>query len=182
MGQDLELQQHLAELKRSGQPELTRQERITRQRALDKLNVPSFIKTCKVWFGGGEELTRQEHMSTSRGRGRSTSWTSTTKICKVYFVGGEHPYAPEIGHNGDLAMGMVHAADSPGCKHHSICLQDRGVSPLVRGEAKTLQLNIGLYCNQACTHCHVESSPKRCAPEMSGVLSPQTIRLGASSI
>jgi len=24
-----------------------------------------------------------------------------------------------------------------------------------------LQLNIGLYCNQACGHCHVESSPKR---------------------
>ncbi|XP_071955817.1 uncharacterized protein [Antedon mediterranea] len=23
------------------------------------------------------------------------------------------------------------------------------------------QLNIGLYCNQACNHCHVESSPKR---------------------
>ena len=68
MGQDLELQQHLAELKRSGQPELTRQERITRQRALDKLDVPSFIKTCKVWFAGGggahaagahEHITRQ---------------------------------------------------------------------------------------------------------------------------
>eukprot|EP00287_Rhodomonas_sp_CCMP768_P032628 CAMPEP_0202853586 /NCGR_PEP_ID=MMETSP1389-20130828/90556_1 /ASSEMBLY_ACC=CAM_ASM_000865 /TAXON_ID=302021 /ORGANISM="Rhodomonas sp., Strain CCMP768" /LENGTH=373 /DNA_ID=CAMNT_0049532137 /DNA_START=69 /DNA_END=1190 /DNA_ORIENTATION=- len=24
-----------------------------------------------------------------------------------------------------------------------------------------LQMNIGLYCNQACNHCHVESSPKR---------------------
>ena len=35
------------------------------------------------------------------------------------------------------------------------------VSPLNRSQAKTLQLNIGLYCNQACTHCHVESSPKR---------------------
>ena len=23
------------------------------------------------------------------------------------------------------------------------------------------QMNIGLYCNQACNHCHVESSPKR---------------------
>ena len=53
------------------------------------------------------------------------------------------------------------------------------MSPLVRGEAKTLQLNIGLYCNQACTHCHVESSPKRCAPEMSGVLTEPSIRLGA---
>lgn len=40
-------------------------------------------------------------------------------------------------------------------------LQDRGVSALKRSAAKTLQLNIGLYCNQACTHCHVESSPKR---------------------
>ncbi|CAG9466422.1 unnamed protein product [Pedinophyceae sp. YPF-701] len=38
---------------------------------------------------------------------------------------------------------------------------DAGVTPLKRGAAKILQLNIGLYCNQACTHCHVESSPKR---------------------
>ena len=33
--------------------------------------------------------------------------------------------------------------------------------PMVRGAAKILQLNIGLYCNQACSHCHVESSPLR---------------------
>jgi sulfatase maturation enzyme AslB (radical SAM superfamily) len=26
---------------------------------------------------------------------------------------------------------------------------------------EVIQLNIGLYCNQACNHCHVESSPKR---------------------
>lgn len=36
-----------------------------------------------------------------------------------------------------------------------------GVSPLRRGAATVLQLNIGLYCNQACRHCHVESSPRR---------------------
>lgn len=35
------------------------------------------------------------------------------------------------------------------------------VSPLVRGLTTVFQLNIGLFCNQACTHCHVESSPKR---------------------
>ncbi len=33
--------------------------------------------------------------------------------------------------------------------------------PLRRDPATTLQLNIGLYCNQACSHCHVESSPLR---------------------
>ncbi|TVR44661.1 MAG: radical SAM/Cys-rich domain protein [Planctomycetota bacterium] len=30
-----------------------------------------------------------------------------------------------------------------------------------RDALRTLQLNIGRFCNLACTHCHVESSPKR---------------------
>jgi radical SAM/Cys-rich protein len=32
---------------------------------------------------------------------------------------------------------------------------------LHRDPVKILQMNITRYCNQACTHCHVESSPKR---------------------
>ncbi|KAJ1461140.1 hypothetical protein M885DRAFT_507790 [Pelagophyceae sp. CCMP2097] len=36
-----------------------------------------------------------------------------------------------------------------------------GQSDAVRRSASVLQLNIGLYCNQACAHCHVESSPQR---------------------
>eukprot|EP00879_Flechtneria_rotunda_P029583 GHRR01032006.1.p1 GENE.GHRR01032006.1~~GHRR01032006.1.p1 ORF type:complete len:478 (+),score=123.98 GHRR01032006.1:211-1434(+) len=40
-------------------------------------------------------------------------------------------------------------------------LQAAGFEPLRRKTCTTLQLNIGLYCNQACTHCHVESSPTR---------------------
>ena len=39
-------------------------------------------------------------------------------------------------------------------------LKDRSVS-ISRKKTKILQLNIGLYCNQACSHCHVESSPRR---------------------
>uniref|UniRef100_A0A7S2ECP4 DUF3641 domain-containing protein n=2 Tax=Ditylum brightwellii TaxID=49249 RepID=A0A7S2ECP4_9STRA len=34
-------------------------------------------------------------------------------------------------------------------------------SNMARTDAQVLQLNIGLYCNQACGHCHVESSPLR---------------------
>ena len=30
-----------------------------------------------------------------------------------------------------------------------------------RKDPTVFQLNIGLYCNQACSHCHVESSPQR---------------------
>lgn len=32
---------------------------------------------------------------------------------------------------------------------------------LARKNPEVLQINIGLYCNQACGHCHVESSPLR---------------------
>lgn len=39
-------------------------------------------------------------------------------------------------------------------------LAQHGVG-IKRREAEILQLNIGLYCNQACGHCHVESSPER---------------------
>lgn len=46
-------------------------------------------------------------------------------------------------------------------KHNEQYVQESGVSPLMRSQATIMQLNIGLYCNQACSHCHVESSPKR---------------------
>jgi radical SAM/Cys-rich protein len=32
---------------------------------------------------------------------------------------------------------------------------------LERGETKTLQLNVGLVCNQACRHCHLKAGPDR---------------------
>jgi radical SAM/Cys-rich protein len=37
----------------------------------------------------------------------------------------------------------------------------KGLKPLRRAQVSTLQLNIGLRCNLACHHCHVESGPKR---------------------
>eukprot|EP00591_Stephanopyxis_turris_P001145 CAMPEP_0195523912 /NCGR_PEP_ID=MMETSP0794_2-20130614/23410_1 /TAXON_ID=515487 /ORGANISM="Stephanopyxis turris, Strain CCMP 815" /LENGTH=482 /DNA_ID=CAMNT_0040654017 /DNA_START=118 /DNA_END=1566 /DNA_ORIENTATION=+ len=51
-------------------------------------------------------------------------------------------------------------------QQHTSSVDDDAVSgsykPAIKREAtKVLQLNIGLYCNQACSHCHVESSPKR---------------------
>ncbi len=40
-------------------------------------------------------------------------------------------------------------------------LARHALSPLRRGAARTLQLNLTRRCNLACHHCHVESSPKR---------------------
>ncbi|MGH7819239.1 MAG: arsenosugar biosynthesis radical SAM (seleno)protein ArsS, partial [Candidatus Binatia bacterium] len=33
--------------------------------------------------------------------------------------------------------------------------------PLRRGVVKTLQVNVGKLCNQACHHCHVDAGPRR---------------------
>jgi radical SAM/Cys-rich protein len=40
-------------------------------------------------------------------------------------------------------------------------LRTHGLATLVRGRARTLQLNVTRRCNIACHHCHVESSPRR---------------------
>ena len=43
--------------------------------------------------------------------------------------------------------------DASLAKHHC--------GPLVREETRTLQINVGKLCNQACHHCHVDAGPKR---------------------
>ncbi len=40
-------------------------------------------------------------------------------------------------------------------------LNKMGFPEIRRGDLQTLQINIGLKCNQQCFHCHVNSSPKR---------------------
>lgn len=48
---------------------------------------------------------------------------------------------------------------------------------LYRSEPTILQLNIGLYCNQACNHCHVESSPLRKEETMSADIAARCLEL-----
>jgi len=43
----------------------------------------------------------------------------------------------------------------------NIASNNNDVVTIKRKEPELLQLNVGLYCNQACGHCHVESSPLR---------------------
>ena len=49
---------------------------------------------------------------------------------------------------------------------------------LKRKQAPTvLQINIGLYCNQACSHCHVESSPLRTEEQMTAEAASKCLEL-----
>jgi radical SAM/Cys-rich protein len=48
---------------------------------------------------------------------------------------------------------------------------------LNRGPTKILQINIGLYCNQACGHCHVESSPLRKEENMTAETAARCLEL-----
>jgi len=49
-------------------------------------------------------------------------------------------------------------------------------SPLTKKTITVLQINLGKRCNLACTHCHVESSPKR-TEELSSEICEQIIQL-----
>jgi radical SAM/Cys-rich protein len=40
-------------------------------------------------------------------------------------------------------------------------LAEHRLFPLLREEVKTLQINLGKLCNQACQHCHVDAGPNR---------------------
>lgn len=40
-------------------------------------------------------------------------------------------------------------------------IQQELSGPLQASDVKVLQVNLGLYCNQVCRHCHVEAGPKR---------------------
>jgi len=70
--------------------------------------------------------------------------------------------------------------DSLGVPDFAVTLKNHKVTHLVRGPAEIFQLNIGLYCNQACTHCHVESSPKR-LEMMDRRIADQCVKLMKSS-
>mmetsp|Transcript_32260 Transcript_32260/g.63018 ORF Transcript_32260/g.63018 Transcript_32260/m.63018 type:complete len:435 (+) Transcript_32260:156-1460(+) len=74
------------------------------------------------------------------------------------------------------------ALDALGVPSFHQFLKEQGVE-LEKRELEVLQLNIGLYCNQACNHCHVESSPKR-SESMSAEVADRCIQLlkGAPSI
>ncbi len=59
--------------------------------------------------------------------------------------------------------------------------QSKPAIELSRRAAPTiLQLNIGLYCNQACVHCHVESSPKRTSEQASKAVIDAVLRVLAT--
>ena len=52
--------------------------------------------------------------------------------------------------------------------------------PLLRQETRTLQINVGKLCNQACHHCHVDAGPKR-TEVMPRAVAERTVELLAQS-
>ncbi|GFR40117.1 hypothetical protein Agub_g671 [Astrephomene gubernaculifera] len=71
--------------------------------------------------------------------------------------------------------------DALGAPSFYATCKSRGVAPLRRAAARTLQLNIGLLCNQACSHCHVESSPRRTQEQASRAVVDRCLELLAEA-
>lgn len=73
------------------------------------------------------------------------------------------------------------ALDGLGISSFATFLEENGIPKLKRKAPTVLQINIGLYCNQACGHCHVESSPLRTAEQMTAETAAQCIKLLAAT-
>lgn len=56
---------------------------------------------------------------------------------------------------------MNAAAPSPTAAEFDAALRQHQLAPLRREAPRTLQVNVGKLCNQACHHCHVDAGPKR---------------------
>lgn len=69
------------------------------------------------------------------------------------------------------------ALDGLGVPSFDEFLESKGGKALTREPTTILQVNIGLYCNQACSHCHVESSPLRTAEVMDARTAEQVVRV-----
>eukprot|EP00535_Pseudo-nitzschia_heimii_P009621 CAMPEP_0197192618 /NCGR_PEP_ID=MMETSP1423-20130617/25347_1 /TAXON_ID=476441 /ORGANISM="Pseudo-nitzschia heimii, Strain UNC1101" /LENGTH=563 /DNA_ID=CAMNT_0042645539 /DNA_START=235 /DNA_END=1926 /DNA_ORIENTATION=- len=119
---------------------MSREERIKRRRALDKLNVKPFAKFLT------EQMNVYKAASVSTATGKELKPDSGSKI-----------------QNAPI----------------SVTKPKKGIKPYVlkRKAPTILQINIGLYCNQACGHCHVESSPLRTNEMMTADTAAQCLEL-----
>lgn len=64
--------------------------------------------------------------------------------------------------------------EAPSWEPFDACLVRHGLE-LRRSDTATLQVNVGLRCNQACTHCHQEAGPAR-----SEAMGPETMEAVAA--
>jgi radical SAM/Cys-rich protein len=56
---------------------------------------------------------------------------------------------------------MAASPESLPAPHFDATLTQHGLSPIRRESVRTIQVNVGKLCNQACHHCHVDAGPRR---------------------
>jgi radical SAM/Cys-rich protein len=80
-----------------------------------------------------------------------------------------------------LAVTDPNAIDERGVDFTAL-LARHGLGPLRRDAVRTLQVNVGKLCNQACHHCHVDAGPKRTEVMVRDVATRVTDVLAANAI
>jgi radical SAM/Cys-rich protein len=56
---------------------------------------------------------------------------------------------------------MAAVFDGGSSPRFSATLASHGIRALIRKSPRTIQVNVGKLCNQACHHCHVDAGPRR---------------------
>jgi radical SAM/Cys-rich protein len=56
---------------------------------------------------------------------------------------------------------MAAVSETVSSPRFSATLANHGIRALIRKSPRTIQVNVGKLCNQACHHCHVDAGPRR---------------------
>jgi len=147
---DIDFQTTQKRIEAVGLAGISREERTRRRRALDKLNVQPFAKF----------LTEQMNVNAPVIKPSEESPVVTITTTNT-----------NTNTNED---GVVCETVTP-----VVTPKPKRIKPYVlkRKEPTILQINIGLYCNQACGHCHVESSPLRTTEMMTAETAAQCLQV-----
>jgi radical SAM/Cys-rich protein len=75
---------------------------------------------------------------------------------------------------------MAAVIDGVPSPRFSATLASHGIRALIRKSPRTIQVNVGKMCNQACHHCHVDAGPRR-TEQMTRVTAKRVIEVLAAS-
>jgi radical SAM/Cys-rich protein len=127
-----------------------------------------------------EEKNEKENGAAERWRRRDLFGTTLVDqtLQEIEQNGAAAVEVPTL--TGEERLRRRRALDALGIPSFSRFLKDKlgdGEFQLKRKDPVVLQINVGLYCNQACAHCHVESSPLRTEERMTAETAAQCLEL-----
>lgn len=123
-------------------------------------NDPDFLKTSMEYTTKGAAAISKEERTRRRRALNALGIPNFEQFVHVQSV-ANHKSGSNTNMNTNINTNSMKENNVISDSVTTTTSSSTSIRSLQRRDSTILQLNIGLYCNQACAHCHVESSPLR---------------------